>query len=111
MKNITVGGRYDHEGCQAKKGQVLSQIGVVLRDQQGIPLVKSVTDNKIVCREIMEDLYFLINETVAIRKHLERNKKDKDSLFRIILVESRIRRVACYYKQTKKLPPAWKFIR
>jgi small subunit ribosomal protein S13e len=29
--------------------------------------------------EIPEDLYFLINKAVAIRKHLERNGKDKDS--------------------------------
>jgi len=31
----------------AKKGQMPSQIGVVLRDQHGIPLVKSVTGSKI----------------------------------------------------------------
>jgi small subunit ribosomal protein S13e len=31
----------------AKKGQKPSQIGVMLRDQHGIPLVKSVTGSKI----------------------------------------------------------------
>jgi hypothetical protein len=31
----------------AKKGQMPSQIGVLLRDQHGIPLVKSVTGSKI----------------------------------------------------------------
>ena len=31
----------------AKKGQRPSQIGVLLRDQHGIPLVKSVTGSKI----------------------------------------------------------------
>jgi hypothetical protein len=31
----------------AKKGQKPSQIGVLLRDQHGIPLVKSVTGSKI----------------------------------------------------------------
>lgn len=31
----------------AKKGMTPSQIGVVLRDSHGIPLVKSVTGNKI----------------------------------------------------------------
>uniref|UniRef100_A0A0E0LQP1 Small ribosomal subunit protein uS15 N-terminal domain-containing protein n=1 Tax=Oryza punctata TaxID=4537 RepID=A0A0E0LQP1_ORYPU len=101
----------------AKKGQMPSQIGVVLRDQHGIPLVKSVTGSKILrilkahglAPEIPEDLYFLIKKAVAIRKHLERNRKDKDSKFRLILVESRIHRLARYYKRTKKLPPTWKY--
>lgn len=58
--------------------------------------------------EIPEDLYHLIKKAVAIRKHLERNRKDKDSKFRLILVESRIHRLARYYKRTTKLPPIWK---
>lgn len=58
--------------------------------------------------EIPEDLYHLIKTAVAIRKHLERNRKDKDSKFRLILVESRIHRLARYYKRMKKLTPVWK---
>ena len=38
--------------------------------------------------EIPEDLYHLIKKVVSIRKHLERNRKDKDSKFRLILVDS-----------------------
>ena len=41
---------------------------------------------------IPEDLYMLIKKAVAVRKHLDRNKKDKDSKFRLILIESRIHR-------------------
>ena len=59
--------------------------------------------------EIPEDLYHLIKKAVSVRKHLERNRKDKDSKFRLILVESRIHRLARYYKRTKKLPPNWKY--
>nr|GMD16066.1 40S ribosomal protein S13-like [Ipomoea batatas] len=79
--------------------------------------VKSVTGSKILCilkawywlaSEIPEDLYHLIKKVLAIRKHLERNRKDKDSKFRLILVESRIHRLARYYKKTKRLPPIWK---
>ncbi|RYR28835.1 hypothetical protein Ahy_B01g053022 [Arachis hypogaea] len=55
------------------------------------------------------DLYHLIKKAVSIRKHLERNRKDKDSKFRLILVESRIHRLACYYKKTKKLPPVSRY--
>lgn len=32
--------------------------------------------------ELPEDLYFLIKKAVSIRKHLERNRKDKDGKFR-----------------------------
>ena len=37
-------------------------------------------------------------QAVAVRKHLERNRKDKDSKFRLILIESRIHRLSRYYK-------------
>ncbi|KAG6749387.1 hypothetical protein POTOM_046432 [Populus tomentosa] len=101
----------------AKKGLTPSQIGVILRDSHGIAQVKTVTGNQILrilkahglAPEIPEDLYHLIKKAVAIRKHLERNRKDKDSKFRLILVESRIHRLARYYKKTKKLPPVWKY--
>ncbi|KAG9450663.1 hypothetical protein H6P81_010628 [Aristolochia fimbriata] len=101
----------------AKKGLTPSQIGVLLRDSNGIPQVKSITGSKILrilkshglAPEIPEDLYHLIKKAVAIRKHLERNRKDKDSKFRLILVESRIHRLARYMKRIKKLPPVWKY--
>jgi ribosomal protein S15P/S13E len=48
--------------------------------------------------EIPEDLYMLIKKAVSMRKHLERNRKDKDGKFRLILIESRIHRLARYYK-------------
>ncbi|KHN25572.1 40S ribosomal protein S13 [Glycine soja] len=100
----------------AKKGLTPSHIGVILHDSHGIAQVKSVTGSKILrilkahrlAPEISKDLYHLIKKVVYIRKHLERNKKDKDSKFKLILVESRIHRLAHYYKKTKKLPPVWK---
>ncbi|CBZ53846.1 30S ribosomal protein S15P/S13e, related [Neospora caninum Liverpool] len=101
----------------AKKGQTPSQIGVTLRDSFGVPQVKSVTGNKILrilkiqglAPELPEDLYYLIKKAVSVRKHLERNRKDKDAKFRLILVESRIHRLARYYKRTKQLPATWKY--
>jgi ribosomal protein S15P/S13E len=38
---------------------------------------------------IPEDLYYMIKKAVNVRRHLERNRKDKDSKFRLILVEVR----------------------
>ena len=101
----------------AKKGTSPSAIGVTLRDSYGIPQVKGVTGNKILrilkknglAPEIPEDLYHLIKKAVNVRKHLERNRKDKDGKFRLILVESRIHRLARYYRSTKQLPPTWKY--
>jgi small subunit ribosomal protein S13e len=37
-------------------------------------------------------------QAVSMRKHLELNRKDKDGKFRLILVESRIHRLARYYR-------------
>lgn len=90
----------------AKKGLRPSQIGVLLRDMHGITQVKSVTGSKILrilkgqglAPDIPEDLYYLIKKAVSMRKHLEGNRKDKDGKFRLILVESRIHRLARYYK-------------
>ncbi|PHJ21923.1 ribosomal protein rps13 [Cystoisospora suis] len=107
----------EHIAKLAKKGQTPSQIGVTLRDSFGVPQVKSVTGNKILrilkmqglAPELPEDLYYLIKKAVSVRKHLERNRKDKDAKFRLILVESRIHRLARYYKRTKQLPATWKY--
>jgi small subunit ribosomal protein S13e len=94
-----------------------SAIGVTLRDSLGVPQVGAVTGSKILrilkkngmAPEIPEDLYFLIKKAVSVRKHLERNRKDKDSKFRLILIESRIHRLARYYRLARKLPPNWKY--
>lgn len=101
----------------ARKGLTPSQIGAVLRDSHGVGQVKALTGAKVVrilrvqglAPQIPEDLYHLIKKAVSVRKHLERNRKDKDSKYRLILVESRIHRLARYYKRTGQLPPVWKY--
>ena len=101
----------------AKKGLTPSQIGVILRDSHGIPQVRSVTGSKILrllkknglAPAIPEDLYCLIKKAVAIRKHLDRNRPDKDSKFRLILIESKIHRITRYYRKTRQLAPNWKY--
>jgi len=68
--------------------------------------VSSVTGSKVLrilkkhglAPEIPEDLYHLIKKAVSMRKHLEQFRKDRDGKFRLILVESRIHRLARYYK-------------
>lgn len=79
--------------------------------------MSSVTGNKILrilkskglAPELPEDLYMLIKKAVSVRKHLDRNRKDKDAKFRLILIESRIHRLARYYKTAKRIPANWKY--
>jgi len=107
----------DHICKLAKKGLTPSQIGVILRDSNGVASISSVTGSKVVrilkanglAPEIPEDLYMLIKKAVQVRKHLDKNRKDKDSKFRLILIESRIHRLARYYRTTRKLPANWKY--
>ena len=62
-----------------REGKSASQIGVILRDQYGIPSVKEVTGEKITqilkrngqAEEYPEDLMNLIRRAVNIRDHLE----------------------------------------
>ena len=58
--------------------------------------------------ELPEDLYQLVKKAVSVRKHLEKQRKDKDSKYRLILIESRIHRLARYYRTTGVVPPNWK---
>jgi small subunit ribosomal protein S13e len=101
----------------AKKGMAPSMIGLTLRDSVGVAQVKSVTGRKIVrilkahgrAPELPEDLYCLITRAVSMRKHLDRHRTDMDTKFRLILVESRIHRLARYYKGVRRLPPTFKY--
>jgi small subunit ribosomal protein S13e len=101
----------------AKKGYKPSQIGVILRDNYAIPQSRLITGAKILrllkkkglAPQIPEDLYHLMRRAVSIRKHIEKNKRDRDSKFRLILVESKIHRLVRYYKLTKQLPSTWKY--
>ncbi|CAB1109638.1 unnamed protein product [Ectocarpus sp. CCAP 1310/34] len=86
----------EHVCKLAKKRLTPSQIGVILRDSKGIAQVRAITGSKIL-------------RAVAVRKHLERARSDKDSKFRLILIESRIHRQARYYRTNRKLPANWKY--
>lgn len=74
--------------------------------------------------ELPEDLYFmikvsfkitinlnliLIKRAVGMRKHLDRNRKDKDGKFRLILIESRIHRLSRYYRAKGMVAPTFKY--
>ncbi|KAG8928628.1 ribosomal 40S subunit protein S13 [Tulasnella sp. 417] len=107
----------EHISKLARKGLTPSQIGVTLRDSHGIPQVKSVTGNKILrilkteglAPAIPEDLWHLIKKAISLRKHLEVNRKDRDGKYHLILIESRIHRLARYYRLKQQLAPTFKY--
>ncbi len=94
-----------------------SMIGIVLRDQHGIPSVRLGTGKKItkILREqglepkIPEDLMNLMKQAVNLRKHLEENPKDLHSRRGLQLCESKIRRLVKYYRGRKLLPSDWRY--
>ncbi|ELW63181.1 40S ribosomal protein S13 [Tupaia chinensis] len=96
----------------AKKGLTLSQIGMIPRDSHGVVQVRFVTGNKILrifkykglAPDLPEELSHLIKKAVAVRKHLEKNRKDKGAKFHLILIESRIHQLARYHKTKQVLP-------
>ncbi|MGC9147937.1 MAG: 30S ribosomal protein S15 [Sulfolobales archaeon] len=101
----------------AKMGYSPSMIGIILRDQYGIPLLKSVIGMKItqvlekhgLAPEIPEDLFNLIKRAVNLRRHLSEFPKDYHSKRGLIEIESKIISLAKYYKKIGKLPPDWEY--
>ncbi|MBI4155175.1 30S ribosomal protein S15 [Candidatus Woesearchaeota archaeon] len=103
----------------AKQGNKGSKIGLILRDVYGVPDVKIVTGKSIskILKEnnlgskLPEDLTALILKDIIIMKHLGNNKKDMPSLRGLTLTESKIKKLAKYYKKTGMLPQDWVFKR
>ncbi|GMR59822.1 hypothetical protein PMAYCL1PPCAC_30017, partial [Pristionchus mayeri] len=94
-----------------------SRVGEILRDSHEVAQNRRVTGNKLAIARVVErrplqipeDLYHLIKKAANIRKHFERCRKDRDWKYRLILVESRIHRLARYYKTARALPFSWKY--
>jgi|ETNmetMinimDraft_2_1059921.scaffolds.fasta_scaffold34907_2 small subunit ribosomal protein S15 len=101
----------------AKEQKTPSQIGLILRDSYGIPDIKKITDKSItqilkdekLSQKIPEDVVSLIKRAIQIMKHLETNKKDQPSVRGLQLTESKIRRLAKYYKTKGRLPEDWRY--
>ncbi len=99
----------------AKAGNTKSKIGLILRDQYGIPSVRDITgksitqtlkENKLE-KDLPEDLRNLIRRAFVLREHLSKHKKDIHNKHGLLLIESRIKRLVKYYKAEKRLPESW----
>ena len=101
----------------AKKGSTSSEIGIVLRDTYGIPDVKliakksiaSIMKEKKLYPKLPEDMRALIKRSITIIGHIEKNKHDQPSIRGLNLTESKIRRLAKYYKRKGMLAPEWRY--
>ncbi len=101
----------------AKEGLVSAKIGLVLRDQYGVPNVKLATGKNVV--EIMEeqnvapslpeDLSSLMRRAISLNVHIRDNKGDVANKRGLELIEARIRRLERYYKKNGVLPQTWKY--
>ncbi|MEM7819649.1 MAG: 30S ribosomal protein S15 [Candidatus Aenigmatarchaeota archaeon] len=99
----------------AREGLTNAQIGLILRDQYGVPDVRAlgmriskVVRNEIK-KEIPEDLYNLLRKAVNLHRHLQQNKGDSKAIHAFELLESKIRRLAKYYVREGELPKDWKY--
>lgn len=96
-----------------KEGNNSSKIGIILRDQYGIPRVKELKlkINEIIEKnekqEIPEDIYNLLKRAVELHRHMSTHKKDAKAKRGLELAESRIRRLGKYYVKKEKLPKGW----
>ncbi len=102
-----------------RQGHSPSQIGQILRDAEGVPDVKAICNKSIteilkennITIEYPEDLLHLIKRAVSMLHHLKNNKKDTYNKVRLTWLESKIRRLARYYRKTGKIPKDWRYSR
>ncbi|HUV24090.1 MAG TPA: 30S ribosomal protein S15 [Methanomassiliicoccales archaeon] len=101
----------------AKDGIISSRIGMILRDQYGVPSVrlslgKSISDvmseNDLVPK-LPEDLVSLMKKAINLNSHMIDNQKDVSNKRSLQLIEAKIRRLTKYYKKTGVLPEDWKY--
>ncbi|MEM0073364.1 MAG: 30S ribosomal protein S15 [Thermoplasmatales archaeon] len=102
-----------------REGFTKSRIGMIIRDQYGIPKVKEVTGKRIssilenngIKDQIPEDLEALINKASNLSKHLASNPRDLKNRRGLELIEAKIKRLSDYYKRKNVLQPGWSYAR
>lgn len=100
-----------------ENGMVSARIGLVLRDQYGVPNVrlatgKTVTEimkEKGVMPDLPEDLSNLMRRAISLNVHVKNHRGDVANIRGLNLIEARIRRLERYYKKNGVLPQTWKY--
>lgn len=101
----------------AKEGMTASQIGIKLRDQHSIPLIKPITKKTVgeileehdLKAEMPEDLENIVRKAIGLQKHLKANKGDRRNVRSLELIEAKVHRLSVYYKKIGRIPASWKY--
>jgi len=101
----------------SKDGLTPSQIGLKLRDQHSIPLIKPITKKSVgeilkennLQAEMPEDLDNIVRKAIGLQKHLKTNKGDYRNVRSLELIEAKVHRLSVYYKRTDRIPKNWKY--
>ena len=101
----------------AKGGMGPAHIGAILRDGAGVPSIRALTGKRMTVvlaeggakSELPDDLQALLKRVVHLQRHLAQHPKDLSNRRGLALMESRIRRLAHYYKRRKLLPENWRY--
>ncbi|MDY0293857.1 MAG: 30S ribosomal protein S15 [Candidatus Methanomethylophilaceae archaeon] len=100
-----------------KEGYTPARIGLVLRDQYGVPDVKLATGKTVtaimkekdVAPSLPEDLSNLMRRAISLNVHLKENRGDVSNKRGLNLIEAKIRRLERYYKRNGVLPQNWRY--
>ena len=101
----------------SKDDMTPSQIGIKLRDQHSIPLIKPILKKSIgeilmennLISEMPEDLDNIVKKAVGLQKHLKLNNGDYRNVRSLELIEAKIHRLSVYYKRIGRIPKNWKY--
>ena len=101
----------------AKEGMPQSRIGLTLRDDYGVPLVKPLLGKSIgrvlaegkASPKLPQDLQDLIERAQRVQRHLKTHHSDRKNVHSLELVEAKIYRLSKYYKQRGMLPADFKY--
>jgi len=101
----------------AKGGRSAAQVGLALRDGLGVPSSRAVTGKRLavvlaeggVTAEVPDDLQALLKRVVHLQRHLATHPNDLANRRGLTLMESRIRRLARYYRQHRRIPEGWRY--
>ncbi|MFH0713731.1 MAG: 30S ribosomal protein S15 [Candidatus Micrarchaeota archaeon] len=99
-----------------KEGKTEAKIGLILRDQYGVPSVREITGKTIsqilaekqLTPKYPSDLVALLQKAVTVMKHLKKNPSDKANRTKLGHIEAKIKRLVVYYRG-KQLPAKWKY--
>jgi small subunit ribosomal protein S15 len=101
----------------SKGGRTAALVGQMLRDGSAVPSVRAVTGKRLgavlaengLKPEIPDDLQSLLKRVVHLQRHLETHPNDLANKRGLTLLESRIRRLARYYRQHRRIPEGWRY--